>query len=99
MYHCVRVAFQNHTTSERNDETYIDFKLNDNDDGTYILEYTLPKSGEYVIEILFLGTFCGPKGHIRGSSFYIKSVETADASKKNLGGSLLQKYIESCIDS
>ena len=82
-----------------NDKTDIEFKLNDNDDGTYTVEYTLPESGEYLVEIIFLGTFCGPKGHIRGSPFCIKSVETTDASNNKLDGPLLQKYIESCIDS
>ena len=41
--------------------------VEDNDDGSYLVRYTPPEAGEYVVEASFRGTFGGAAGVLRGT--------------------------------
>jgi dynein heavy chain len=46
-----------------------DVKIIDRQDGTYAVNYAVPKKGTYNITVEFMGTFAGLAGPIRGSPF------------------------------
>lgn len=41
--------------------------IEDNEDGTYLVRYTAPEAGEYIVECFFNGTFGGVPGPLRGT--------------------------------
>ncbi|GMH84222.1 hypothetical protein TrST_g13493, partial [Triparma strigata] len=78
--------------AEENEER-IDAFITDHNDGTYTVEYTPPKAGNYRIDVAFEGTFKGKAGAIRGSPFFTKAAEDADESVNSLDGPLLMNSI------
>jgi len=74
-------------------------RIQDNNDGTYLVSYTPILCGEMMIDIKFLGSFKGKAGAIRGSPFRSIAVspEEGDAYASALNGLAAQKFIEKAI--
>lgn len=74
-------------------EERVDAFVCDNGDGTYTVEYTLPKAGRYEVSIEFMGTFMGVAGAIRGSPFITTAVDDVDESVNVFDGPILMSSI------
>jgi dynein heavy chain len=80
-------------------KSVIPCRIQDNNDGTYLVRYTPDICGEMIVDIKFSGTFNGNKGSIRGSPFRSKAVslQEGDFSDSNLNGIAVQNFIEKAI--
>lgn len=88
----------------RNDDiAVLDATIEDNEDGSYAVDFTIPAAGEYTIEIEYTGRFVdetgqkyntGKSGHIRGSPFTVYFDENAAKSSNKMNGPLVREAIE-----
>ncbi|GBG24145.1 Dynein heavy chain 9, axonemal [Hondaea fermentalgiana] len=81
----------------------LDATIEDNEDGSYAVEYTAPLAGEYVIEVEYTGTFrddtgqvyeTGKAGPIRGSPFTVNFIEGAARASNKMNGPLLRETVD-----
>ena len=75
------------------DTTLIEHTIVDNDDGTYLIEYTPTQQGYYEIKVMFNGAFGGRAGAIRGSPFFTRVLRNNHRESSKLDGSALQEHI------
>jgi hypothetical protein len=54
--------------------------VEDNEDGTYLVRYTAPEAGEYIVECKFNGTFGGAPGPIRGTPLAVFALPCASST-------------------
>ena len=67
--------------------------LDDNGDGTYIVEYEPCKIGYYSVRMEFSWTCKGRKGPICGSPFIARAVDGTDPTSNTMKGKALQEHI------
>eukprot|EP00516_Mucochytrium_quahogii_P000925 CAMPEP_0203746968 /NCGR_PEP_ID=MMETSP0098-20131031/2236_1 /ASSEMBLY_ACC=CAM_ASM_000208 /TAXON_ID=96639 /ORGANISM=" , Strain NY0313808BC1" /LENGTH=4160 /DNA_ID=CAMNT_0050635227 /DNA_START=190 /DNA_END=12669 /DNA_ORIENTATION=+ len=92
------------TVSIRNEDNKVtDITIEDNGDGSYIVEYTAPAEGVYEIDVEYAGAFkdengqryeTGKSGPIRGSPFTAKFTDGAQKSVNKMGGPLLKEAMD-----
>ena len=71
-----------------------DVIVEDMEDGTYMVRYTAPAPGDYVIEVEFKGTFGGADGPVRGSPVTAVFDDYAPRSNNSFTGELMKGYVE-----
>ncbi|DBA02158.1 TPA: hypothetical protein N0F65_004793 [Lagenidium giganteum] len=64
-------------------------QIQDLDNGKYMVTYSMPNAGEYLVNIEFLGTFGGVKGPIRGSPFKTSFDDTVTREMNLMTGKLI----------
>jgi len=69
----------------------------DQEDGTYLVNFTYPQGGSYEVSIKFDGTFQGKAGEIRGSPFKVDVKDTGDAVTNELNGPLMMQNVMKSI--
>jgi dynein heavy chain, axonemal len=76
----------------------LDITITDQDDGTYVVNYTYPSQGLYDLSISFDGTFKGKGGPIRGSPFRVIVSEAGEDGLKNeINGPLMMESVRKLI--
>jgi len=93
----IEVSNDAETAKDRKVITDVPVTIVDKEDGTYSVDITYPKAGKYHVEVIFMGTFRGSGGHIRGSPFKIEvadgSASDADAVTNDINGPLVMEHI------
>ncbi len=82
---------------DKNKDTEIEYTIQDKSDGTYMITYTPSSVGEYKLEIKFLGNFKGRCGHIRGSPFVAKAVNSNSNASNSLNDENVKDHVAQCI--
>ena len=90
--------------TEKNNECIVrDIQIDDQENGTYLVQYTPPMASEFTVEIQFKGKFTdvtgaeyntGKSGHIRGSPFVVHFEDGVSKERNNIEGSLMMEYIK-----
>ena len=68
--------------------------IEDMEDGSYMVRYTAPAPGEYIIECEFKGTFGGKEGGVRGQPCTAVFDDYAPRSNNSFNGELMKKTVE-----
>lgn len=71
----------------------------DEGNGRYLVSYTAPADGAYIVTVDFKGTFGGPSGNIRGSPFTVNFPEGASKENNRLGGPLVWEDARELVDT
>ena len=66
----------------------------DLEDGSYIVTFTAPQAGDYVIEVEFAGTFGGASGHTRGSPASATFEEFVPRSNNAMQGKIMMTSVK-----
>ncbi len=84
------------TTCDKEDSA-VPYQIEDQNDGTYLIQYTPKLQGEYRLNVKFLGTFGGQGGDIRGSTFVARAVDSCSEISNDLDGKVAQEYVSNTI--
>ena len=76
-----------------------DVTIEDMEDGSYMVRYTAPAPGEYIIECEFKGTFGGQEGGVRGQPCTAVFDDYAPRSNNSFNGELMKKTVEEDVKS
>jgi len=71
--------------------------ISDNQDGTYILAYTVTEPGTYTIDVRFDGTFGGDAGQIGEMPREVDFVDSGDAELNDMAGAATMESIKNDI--
>ncbi len=70
----------------------------DNEDGTYVVRYTAPEAGEYIVEVNFMGTFGGNAGPLRGTPILVNFDDFAPRANNNFSGKLVLASLKEDVE-
>jgi dynein heavy chain len=76
----------------------IGVKIDDYNDGRYVVTYSAKFPGKYQIEVEFLGTFGGVAGPIRGSGVIVEFQSNAPRENNLMAGPLVIKELKSDVN-
>jgi dynein heavy chain len=73
-------------------------RVNDMNNGTYLVTYTVKHPGKYKVEVDFMGTFGGEAGPVRGSGDIIEFDAKAPRENNRMSGQLIQEALKKDIE-